>query len=410
MVCRGFSVVMAMVWAAAGPLLAAGYTVRDAGFVDQGAMYELLIVVDGTVDPAAARTLGHIAQASFIDANVQARVMPVADVLERGGAVAAYVAELGQMTYPLALLVEPQGQRVMRVDWPGVDGRGPVLEASDEDAVWQAMRAVVLSPLRQRLLDKTIEANSLLILLEGADEAANDALAMLLEEVAAREGDDATLVVRVSRQESAAERVLLWAWGVEQEMDEARVLIVAGRLRPFGTVWHGPQVTAQQLDDYLLWLSQEAALDWQVLRLWGEMVPHRWDVALQAAALRKLGFDGQDESVQAALSWQRATRPSATAREDRNDLLMGYVEVPVARRGHEAGQEEEEAEPTMQTTARPSDRGLRAMLYDAYRSLSLSVGMTLLLIATMVVAAAAGLMFMLTRHERKDGRLWFRGW
>ncbi len=187
-------------------------------------------------------------------------------------------------------------------------------------------RIAATSPLREQLSADLLEAHSVLLLVEGSDEAQNLAAKALakqtIEDIEAGLGNLPKAIAKppklvvVSAEEIAQEAVLLWSLGIPtDDTDVSHLVVLFGRMRKMGDVVTVPGATERDLAGPLYFIGQdcECELDRSVMQ--GIMTPHTWGGKLEADAARQLRFDPGHAMVKVEMSRILAHGPSSGRRE-----------------------------------------------------------------------------------------------
>lgn len=315
-------------------LIACKYNVRDVGFVY---LEPLPYRVFGYVPPDApektASTLRNLASASFLDSNVEFRIVDPAKSPDDDTLV--YLQNDFSKEHPNLALVSPDGRHL----------KIPFSDAENEiqASAWSALEGVVSSPLRERLLREIVRVYALVVLVEGADSVENER-AHVEAEGAVR--DLAAVmdrfpkpvkfppqIVTVTHEEVSEEKVFLWSLGVEEEQpSEPAVAVLYGRGRRVGPLLRGKSIQQGEIANMLGVLGQDCECDLDRAWMQGPLIPMRWGSDLQAEVLKEIGFDAENPMVKTEVSRILARGPSSGARRvslpgiDSIDLL-GYKEM-----------------------------------------------------------------------------------
>lgn len=310
------------------------YSVRDVAFVDLGtAPYCLVILTDEQTPAELTERLHGTAAGVLVDANVRLQMVRADDHLD--AELKSLVAAQGLTSLPAAMLVAPDG-RALPVALPS--------DASQEN-LWAAFEKVVSSPARDKLLDEALKSHSVVLLVEGRDDQAN----RRAREIAAGAIDQARRgladlpkpiehpprLLVVTAAEAQREAVLLWSLQIDRHDDSmAHVGVLYGRGRRLGPVMDVPGATRAELSRLLWYVGQDCECDLDRNWMQGVMVPHRWDMQMQARAVKRLGFDAGNPMVIAEISRILSRGPSASGPADDllglDDPLMGYRELVIA--------------------------------------------------------------------------------
>lgn len=366
------------------------YSVRDTGFVDLGLeSYRLRWVPDPALPADAIATVRARASGLLRESNL---------VWDDG-------SDPG---------MAPSGPGLLLRDAEGRPLGLPIPVATDPEAVLRSIEAAATSPLRERLYRECLGAYAVLLLVEGADVAANRRVARDADAAIAaitrllptlpKPVDSPPRLLTLPQDRQRAEPVVLWGLGLDPApADAPRVAIVFGRGRRLGAPLEGPLVTQTALRDRLLLIGQDCECDLDRAWLRGPLLPGRWDRDLQQAALGALGFDPGNPMVRAEISRivERGPQNPGRRRPPSAGTSLGYseesVEAPDVVVGDatepEASGTEAVPTPTSATAARETtqDAGNAA---GAGRGLWLALGGG----AVVVLASGLGLWFRAARR------------
>ena len=207
------------------------YSVRDTGFVDLGLeSYRLRWVPDPALPAEAIATVRDRASGLLRESNL---------TWEDGSSAGTAPAGPG-------LTLRDAGDRPLGL---------PIESPADAGAILRAIEAAATSPLRETLYRECLGTYAVVLLVEGADAAANaraardadaaiTAISRLLPTLP-KPVDTPPRVIPVSRERQRAEAILLWGLGMDPApADAPRVAIVYGRGRRLGaprrsSIWAG---------------------------------------------------------------------------------------------------------------------------------------------------------------------------
>jgi hypothetical protein len=288
------------------------YNVRDVGFVDHDRQRYRLVIPRDPKAPEFADALLAKLKPSFAQSNVIGQLVDKTDVA-------------GDAT-----LESPDG-RSLSLDFPGT---------SPADAATHLER-LIESSLQRDLLSQLIERHSVMLLIEGSDAKANESARRIadesieligrsMEKLPKRAGKP-PVVVAIDREKAAAERVLLWSLGVDEEKSPPRIVILHGRLRRFGPIIESEKLHSADLTAQLNLIGQDCECELDRSWMRGPVAPHVWSDELAAAATASLDFDPGHPLVRVEVG-QILTRgprnPNAKTTERRViDPILGYEEI-----------------------------------------------------------------------------------
>ncbi|MEK6247613.1 MAG: hypothetical protein N2C12_05490 [Planctomycetales bacterium] len=269
------------------------YTVRDVAFVDLGEqLYRLFLVTKEGDHDSLSAALGQAAKSVLSDANVVAELVELDKTSDH--AAADYALSAGVTTYPAAILVSPD-DRSLQLPWE-------VSAESDVKQLKTLLGKLVESPRRKEIFGQVLDVHSVILVIDGNDEAINDEVKELAEQLIPQVSDALELMpkpikhpphlIHLTQEEARTEQILLWSLGVElADTSPAQIALVFGRGRQLGPVLRFPEDKHQQLIHSLSVVGQdcECGLD----RRWmqGQMIPHAWTSDDEVTAMQKLNFD-----------------------------------------------------------------------------------------------------------------------
>ncbi|HSH16162.1 MAG TPA: hypothetical protein VLD18_09030 [Verrucomicrobiae bacterium] len=290
------------------------YSVRDTGFVDLGEeSYRL--VLSGRDLGDQAELYRQISAASLLDANISFAVNEDPN--------------LGESALTLE---DTQGRKL-------VLARGNALPTNATDAT-TLVESVALSPLRAQIHEQALDAFAVVVLVEGGRESdlarvqasietAIRNIARLMPSMP-KPVDTPPVLIRVTPEQLARERVTLWGLGLDPEpVAEPRVALVFGRGRRIGSPLEGPLITQTVLEQHLVIIGQDCECELDREWMKGPLLPARWDADRQRQAVQHLGFDPENPLVRAEVS-RIVLRGPGTGQFRKlsgNASALGYSEV-----------------------------------------------------------------------------------
>ena len=282
------------------------YTVRDVAFVDLGdAPYRLFVFADLADEETAGElqaAVDHIAEEVLIDANCVIEFVDTSP--ETDHPALKYATEVTQ--FPALVAVGPEQQPLIIEEGLANKAAPAAKELS------QLCRDFIDSPVRKEMFSQLLSVHSVILMVEGADQGANqktrDLIAQTIPQVEQsleflpKPIREPPHVIHLTAEAAANEKVLLWALGMDPESTEAtQVALLFGRGRKLGPVLRFPDDPRRRFVQSLAVVGQdcECGLD----RRWmqGAMVPHRWTAADEKEAIGQLGFDPGNPLVKAEI-------------------------------------------------------------------------------------------------------------
>lgn len=315
------------------------YSVRDVGFVDLGTpSYTLYTYIDSTTPEDLVSQLNAIAYAALLDANIEPETIQI-DRQSEHPAMKYY--RDNQIEHCPALLLVAPDERALELPLDIGDG-----QTIDKSRLWAALEAVADSPAREAILEKTIDAYGIVLLVEGTDSAQNrrakEVAQTCIDEIASRMSQmdkpvdvpPQLLVIPEDRFET--ERVLIWSLGIDaKQPEEPYIAVVYGRARKIGDLLKGDQIAAPSLYGTLSTIGQSCECGLEREWMMGVMLPARWSEKAISDAAEKLAFDTENPMVKAEISQilsigaSRRPQGAAGAAPSVQEMLLGYTESTI---------------------------------------------------------------------------------
>ena len=316
------------------------YTVRDVGFVDLGGeRFRFLVDPGSRTDGAWATTARRILASSFLDVNVEARLIRPGEEDRR--TVAAVRTKRGDGVTtgggldPVAYLIAPDG-RALAVPLP-------VDKTELADAGWNAIDAVASSTGRERLVGKLVDHHAVILHVVGRDGDETRRVRTRITEATTefdaergklpKPAPNGAASIDVAMADRATEAAFLFSLGIDVADAGDHVVVLYGRGRRMGDVMTGGAITRTAIREALFLVGQdcECELDRRYFDKVG--IPLRWDDDVRQRAADLLGFVPESPMVRSEVSRivVRGGQGSVTAR---GFDLDGYREEVV---GAEAG-------------------------------------------------------------------------
>jgi hypothetical protein len=317
------------------PALACRYNVRDIGFIYVGINpYRLYGFVDDNTPADIASGFDQILRASLMETNIKPEVVNI-DFVPTHPAK-KYLDKLNIKSFPAAVLISPD-EKTRLINLPETD-------QSFKQNLLNLLEELISSPLRENLLQHTLNNFAVVLLIEGPDqnqntelsEVASDALARISEQMKLmpKKIENPPQLVILKKQNFQQEKFLLWTLDLTPEkIDQPYAAVYYGKLRRMGPVLKGSQITTERLINFLSVVGAdcECGLD----RSWmlGPTLPFRWDAALEPELVKSLGFDPENPMVKMEVS--RILRFSLNRSQNSQDIdafagqSLGYQEIVV---------------------------------------------------------------------------------
>ncbi len=307
-------------FACVAPAHACKYSVRDVGFVSPSERVTLALVHDGSVPADVLKQAEQSLRPALRDSNVLLRVVAPGDPL------LADHAEMRKSPGLSLWLVAPD--RAVR----------PLQLPTDLSA--KELRALIDSPLLQRVRVASLERFAVLLLIEGTDEAANAKakgkaalVAAQIDKVLSRlekptpQGPE---LIVVPLAERGTIDLLRWSVG-DHDAAEPRIVVVYGQLRRTRHVFAGSSWELPDLFTTLVTLGQSCECDLDRQQYFGPVLPHVWPAESQQRVAELLKFDPANSSVRTEVEaiLQKSPQPEGdrkTRRVSFEEVMSGYRE------------------------------------------------------------------------------------
>lgn len=302
--CRLISLICLGACLLSHPVWACRYNVRETGFADLGiGSYSFYGYVREKTPEDIVSLFRQISYTSLLDSNIKVDIINVD--LQKDHPAMKYLELWKIQSFPSAVLVSPDGQsKVMIFEESGI---------SLEQTLQSAIKDIVSSPIREKILKQVIDTYGVVLLIEGTDVEENRRVRRAAFEAIEKIKRQMKLMPKtishppaliVMDQESLAqEHILLWSLGLDPDNISAPyAAVLYGRVRWIGPLLNGREISESVLADILYVIGEdcECGLDWQVLQ--GTMLPMRWDNKIQARTAKALGFDPENPMIRMEIS------------------------------------------------------------------------------------------------------------
>lgn len=308
---------------AASPAMACKYSVRDVAFVELTPQPYRLSFAHGVGVSADHLKWASAASSQLLNSNVVfGEPMMIKDTVSINMALRA-----------------PDDRNLVLLD----DSSANI----DEDAIWAAFREIVTSPVRDEVFEHLLARHSVVLVIEGADAATNQRAAEMAGGAVKTTTDGMDKlpkpaggpphIITIANDKRAAERVLLFSLGVEQNHpDDAHIVLLMGRGRKLGPVLTVPGTTQMQIATNLSYVGADCECELDRSWMQGTMVPHVWGEEDEAAALKSLGFDPGNALVKSEIHRILLRGPGGEEvagefNPQVTDPLLGYEEIELAQ-------------------------------------------------------------------------------
>jgi len=376
------------------------YTVRDIGFVDlDSPPYTLYCYVTNDTPKDLVSTIKRIAYAALLDSNVVFKIVNIDDAQAERDSF-RYIRELDIKSYPAAVLVSPKGGAI---SIPLGKERN-----YSKDALWDSLESAVSSPAREKILESVVKTYCTILLFDGVNGEENRKARAVVKEAIKRIGRDMAQMpkpinepprlIEIPHGNIGREAVLLWSIGAGgNTVEKPVVAVVYGRGRFLEPLLGGSEITRGNLLKilYVIGLSCECGLGRK--RIFGTMLPIRWDSERQSEVIKYAGFDAENPSVKMEvaeiLAVDKTACPIGSGRSaDSGDILGGYSETSIGP----AEDSSEDLAPAL----------LQKMVSPKPESKTTSPGVSILLIpmcvaVVLVILSAAVGIYLFVRRARE---------
>jgi hypothetical protein len=310
-------------------LLGCRYNVRETGFVDLGMGSFLFLCYTDSGTPATFQSdFESAAEKIFADTNVIQELVNTESQTDHPAL--KFLDREGNPSIPAVVILSPQG------------GSDLALE-SEGKSIESLMTSVVDSPLRNEIVRHLSRVYGVVLLIEGKNPSDNARVKGLAKSAMSeiesqmkfmpKPISHGPVLVTVSQDQLADEKVLLWSMGLtEEDLSEPHVAILYGRGRWIGPLLRGEEIQEQILFNILSVIGAdcECGLDPRLIR--GTALPIRWNQERRDEVASDLGFDPDNPMVKIEVSQilklRGALYPMASAptRTSIDDLPVPFVE------------------------------------------------------------------------------------
>jgi len=302
------------------------YSVRDVGFValDQK-YYELRLITSGEMSEEELSQMEQQLSSLLRDTNILVTIAGV----ESGETTQKEREQFQKSKQTVAFLVDRFSMKESEQTFRELFLQP--INLADQQAVSEMVWSLSRSTLRDKILEASLKAHSVLLVVEGTGEEANQSAWQLGKQVSAdvketlpdlpKLIEQPTVILNVSTEERQEERVLLWSMGCRIDDETTTyVLPLFGRGRLLGEPLLVPGTSATELVTILGYVGQDCECELDRSWMQGKMFPHRWDEGIQEQAAKTLGFDPGNPLVMTEITRILARGPGV-----RRNLQVGQV-------------------------------------------------------------------------------------
>jgi hypothetical protein len=311
---------MLVAFACVAPASACKYSVRDVGFVSPGERVTLALVHDGSVPADMLKQAEESLRRALRDSNVLLRVVAASD------ATLADHSEVRKSSGLTFWLIAPE--RAIR----------PLQLPANLSA--KELRALIESPLLQRIRAASLERFAVLLLIEGTNESANakakEKAALVVTQIdkvlprLEKPTPQGPELIVVPLAERGALDLVRWSVG-DHDTAEPKLVVVYGQLRRTRHVFAGAAWELPDLFTVLVTLGQSCECDLDRRQYFGPVLPHVWPAESQQRVADLLKFDPASASVRSEIEaiLQKSPQPEGerkTRRISFEEVMSGYRE------------------------------------------------------------------------------------
>ena len=313
------------------PASACRYNVRDTGFVDLGASYY------------GFSWTGPVSIPANLLAEPGAETLKPSDSMREAlrDTNLLFAQNMARQETPGTTSQPPSDDKnpAVQITITAPDGRELGLPCPADIDSPAMVGQLVDSPLQRELIDRMLNCHSIVLLVEGADEAENEVVRDLIgqttketqkaSEFWPKPIDHPPEMVLLPHHEKNEERLLLWCLEVDADAPDPQVVVLFGRGRKLGPTLTLDEVREDKLFQLLSVVSMDCECEYNVAQLVGPMIPHRWTTEHETQVAKLLDFDPGNPLVQSEVR-HILTRGPGNGRsilEARTDSALGYEEI-----------------------------------------------------------------------------------
>ncbi len=268
------------------------FTVREIGFSTLSRDIYALVVIDQNADAADAYYQNM--RKKLEDSNISLSVLnPKTD------AEHPYVIQVkaSKIHLPARVLISPDGR---------------MLELNIDGNFADVLDEILDSPIRQRLRRDFVDVFSVIIQVDGKEDAKNKEVATQIKNDCHRienimpympkKVKNGPMSIRISESDFEKEKILLWSLGVESVPDDPVTFVLYGRGRIMGETLEMAAISDGKLYKFMSMIGAdcECGLD----RKWmlGNQIPLYWPAESRQQLADEVGFDVDNPMILAEMS------------------------------------------------------------------------------------------------------------
>jgi len=284
-------------------VFACRFNVRDVGFVDlENQPYGFFCFVSNSTEKQIADDFMEIATAQLSQTNIKAITVNVDQASDHP---AMKYLSPDAKNFPVFILLSPSKQ-VTPID---------SVEKGDgfKDSLRDTLEKIVSSPIRKEIIEKTIDAFGVVLIIEGPDAEENKKAVLdgqaAIKEITAQMSyllkhiAKPPVLIQLKRQKQAQEEILLWSMGIDaDDITQPYAIIFYGRGRRMGPVLSGKDLAEEMLLKFFYVIGADCECDLDRSWMQGNMMPAKWDSDQLKILSEQLGFDTEHPMIKLEMS------------------------------------------------------------------------------------------------------------
>jgi len=299
------------------------FTVREIGFADIFPdPYRLYLFVDlASADKYESKFMKTTREV-FAESNIRAETINI-DVQTNHPAI-RFFENTGNGSLPSIILVAPDE-----------NGRIISLESnvlSSDDALKNELQEIVISPVREKMLNYFASSYAVVLFFEGKNSTENKRIAEKLKESITEISrmmsrmpkivKEPPRLIVLKQSDSASEEILRWSLCESQQDDKLpAVAILYGRGRRMGDCLYKEDIINDTFFRLLTLIGADCECGLERKWMSGKMIPLRWNNNVQDNLADVLGFDVENPLIKSEMSQILAIQSGRTGKR-----LEGFFE------------------------------------------------------------------------------------
>jgi hypothetical protein len=279
-------------------VFACRYNVRETGFVEQSSeSYYFYGYIDKDTPDEITSAFNEILFISLINCNIQPEIINI-DVNKDHPAL-KYLSLWNIKSYPAAILVSPEGKSMV------VSLKNE--NESFEKTLKSALKNIVSSPVREKIIKSVIENYGVILLIESGNKMENEKYRKIslaaIENIKFRmktmvkKIEYPPVLISVKPESFSDEKILFWSLGLEGEITEPYAAVFYGRARWIGSLMRGEEISETNLTNILSIIGEDCECDLNISWVSGTMLPLNWNQERQSEVAKLLKFDPENPMV-----------------------------------------------------------------------------------------------------------------